>query len=312
MSKPGSLLEKFVEEIELLLVPQGVKVTPNKKIFNSDGIQIAEFDITLEGKIGSSKFTWIIECRDRPSQGPAPGSWIEQLAGRRNRFKFDKVIAVSTTGFSTSATEYAKESGIEIRIISEKNITHISDWFLANKIGLHIKRYKLESARLLFDEYNREEIRTAIQRILDNPPSDKRVLLIPNTREHVSLSTAFTIAAARYCETKGISTQNIDTKKLKFQADYKNDNDHYVVETIYGQILIRGIQFTGEVSVIHEDIPLTEILKYHNISNDEEISTTINFNLDVDENPIEISFHKIADNSVMHVSAKIPRDIHRK
>jgi hypothetical protein len=60
---------------------------------------------------------WLIECRDRPSQGPAPGSWLEQLAGRKRRFKFDKVIAVSTTGFAPGAWQFAESEGISLRSV---------------------------------------------------------------------------------------------------------------------------------------------------------------------------------------------------
>ena len=78
-------------------MPEGIRVTTNDKIYNDEGIQIAEFDIEVRGKLGSMDFSWLIECRDRPSSGPAPGSWIEQLLGRRTRFGFNKVTAVSTT-----------------------------------------------------------------------------------------------------------------------------------------------------------------------------------------------------------------------
>lgn len=36
-------------------------------------------------------------------------SWIEQLVGRRARFGFNKVTAVSITGFATGAAEFASK-----------------------------------------------------------------------------------------------------------------------------------------------------------------------------------------------------------
>ena len=125
MSKSGKELESVVAKIEKLLLGSGYSVKVNEKIFDENGCQIAEFDITLEGTIGSTKFRWLIECRDRPSQGPAPGSWIEQLSGRKNRYQFDKVIAVSTTGFSPSAIEAAKELNVVTRQVS--TVQEISD-----------------------------------------------------------------------------------------------------------------------------------------------------------------------------------------
>lgn len=134
MPNTGKLLEGFVERIERLLLPFGFTVLPNEKVYNDDGIQIAEFDIEISGKVGTTNFKWLIECRDRPTQGAAPGSWIEQLVGRRERFNFDKVIAVSTTGFAEGASQFAKDKGIEIRTVTEASIEQISDWFLMNEI----------------------------------------------------------------------------------------------------------------------------------------------------------------------------------
>src|ERR671918_3202396 len=100
MTNTGKSLEKLVKQIEELLLPKGFYIRSNERVYNDEGIQIAEFDIEITGMLGSTPIKWLIECRDRPAQGPAPGSWIEQLVGRRARFRIDKVTAVSTTGFS--------------------------------------------------------------------------------------------------------------------------------------------------------------------------------------------------------------------
>src|SRR5258708_19442496 len=117
----GKELELLVHEIEQSLLPSGFEVELNKKEFNKTGEQIAEFDIVISGRLGSSLVRWLIECRDRPSQGSAPGSWIEQLITRKTRFNFDKVIAVSTTGFSGVAIELAATSGISLRSVQRVN-----------------------------------------------------------------------------------------------------------------------------------------------------------------------------------------------
>jgi hypothetical protein len=79
VSNDGKQLENLVALIEKLLLPKGFEVKPNTRVYNEDGVQIAEFDIEIRGKLGSTEIAWLIECRDRPGQGPAPGGWIEQL-----------------------------------------------------------------------------------------------------------------------------------------------------------------------------------------------------------------------------------------
>src|SRR5882757_5065123 len=108
MSGIGRDLEDLVALIERFHLPAGLEVTTNAHIYDEHGVQIAEFDIQVKGKVGTTDIAWLVECRDRPSEGPAPGSWIEQLIGRRARFKYDKVTAVSTTGFSVSAKDAAR------------------------------------------------------------------------------------------------------------------------------------------------------------------------------------------------------------
>jgi Restriction endonuclease len=117
MSNSGTELELLVHEIEQHLLPQECQVQLNKREFDKEGEQVAEFDIVITGRLGSSVIKWLVECRDRPSEGPAPGSWIEQLSARRRRFNFDKVIAVSTTGFSKNAQAFAESEGLNLRTV---------------------------------------------------------------------------------------------------------------------------------------------------------------------------------------------------
>jgi len=130
MKSDGKQLEGLVSFVETTLLPQGFDVKTNERIYNDEGIQVAEFDIEIRGKVGSTSIAWLIECRDRPGQGPAPGSWIEQLVGRRIRFGFNKVTAVSTTGFAQGAIEFAQEQGIELREVKSLIAEEFADWLV--------------------------------------------------------------------------------------------------------------------------------------------------------------------------------------
>lgn len=122
MARDGKSLEELVAFVEQLHLPTGFTIKPRERVV-VDCVQIAELDILIEGPVGSTSFEWLIECRDRPSEGAQGGDWIEQLVGRRDRFRLDKVTAVSTTGFSAPAREYAKEKGIELREV--RSLIHL-------------------------------------------------------------------------------------------------------------------------------------------------------------------------------------------
>ncbi len=128
----GSSLEQLVALIEGRLSPAGFKVETRRPVFDDDGVQIAEFDIVISGRLGTSQISWLIECRDRPSKGTAPGDWIEQLAGRRARFRFDKVMAVSSTGFSPGALQAAEDAGIDLRSLDALTYDEVTAWLPLN------------------------------------------------------------------------------------------------------------------------------------------------------------------------------------
>lgn len=118
MSSSGASLERLVAEIESYLLPKGFSVESNVRQFD-EGVPTAELDVVVTGAIGSSSVRWLFECRDRPSEGPAGVDWIEQLDGRRRRLLPDKVFAVSATGFTRPAVDFAERSGIVLRTVAD-------------------------------------------------------------------------------------------------------------------------------------------------------------------------------------------------
>ncbi len=55
MKNSGKDLENLVKGIESYLLPLGFEVNSNSKIFNDEGVQIAEFDIEISGILGSGQ-----------------------------------------------------------------------------------------------------------------------------------------------------------------------------------------------------------------------------------------------------------------
>src|SRR5258708_575866 len=119
MDKTGKELEELIAGIEAQMLPQGFKVEPRQRVVDDSGEQIAELDIVISGALGSSSVKWLLECRDRPSEGAGPVSWMEQLVGRRGRFGLNQVFAISTTGFSKAANDFARTEGIVLRTVSQ-------------------------------------------------------------------------------------------------------------------------------------------------------------------------------------------------
>lgn len=139
MTNDGRGLEKFVSDVENVLVGSSLRLTKNRRIYSNDGIQLAELDLEIEGIINGRPFRALLECRDRPSQGKAPASWIQQMAARRLQFEFNKVIAISTTGFSDAAVEAAKMMSVELRQISTISPPPTLNWFMPSAPGSSVE-----------------------------------------------------------------------------------------------------------------------------------------------------------------------------
>ena len=149
MENDGKQLERLVAFVEQTLLPQGFDVKANTRMYNNAGAQIAEFDVEIRGRLGSTDIAWLIECGDRPTQGPSPGGWIEQLVGRRARFGFNKVTAVSTTGFAEGAVDSARQVGIELRAVRALTPEHFAGWLLMRRLHLTEHVHRLNGATLI-------------------------------------------------------------------------------------------------------------------------------------------------------------------
>jgi hypothetical protein len=150
MKSDGKSLEAFVAFVEETLLQKGLSVTKRERVV-VDGKVVAEFDITVRGKVGSTDFAWLIECRDRPSEGAQGADWIEQMVGRRTRFNFNKVTAVSTTGFAPAAHTYASSQGIELREVRSLDADAFSDdWLQVEFMEQNYSHAQLEHAGIVF------------------------------------------------------------------------------------------------------------------------------------------------------------------
>lgn len=119
-NKEWRTFEQKVAEIEKALsglIGTNIKVITPDHLEDIDTGEMREVDATVRAKIGSTDIILAIECRKRKHRQDV--TWIEQLISKRRSVKVDKLIAVSSLGFSSGAIEKAKKAGIELRKLSE-------------------------------------------------------------------------------------------------------------------------------------------------------------------------------------------------
>jgi hypothetical protein len=271
MKKDGKQLEGLVSFVEKTLLPKGFDVKTNERVYNDEGIQIAEFDIEIRGESGSTNIAWLIECRDRPSQGPAPGSWIEQLVGRRIRFGFNRVTAVSTTGFAEGVVEFAQKERIELREVKAIKPEEFSNWLVMRHFSFIEHLTKLEFATVFVKEGESEDRCEALSHLISGLSRDAKYLLSLKSGDIVSADEAFLSAVSGVGYLFNDLKPNCPGKRIRLQAQY-TEADHFVVDTKLGPIHIAEILFMGELFIHETLIPLTMTAEYRQAKTGEPIS----------------------------------------
>lgn len=102
-----SLIKKIYDQI----VPEGGEVTESGMVFDKEAGILREVDILVKYKYAGHDFSFIVECRDRSRAETV--EWIDELVGKTKSLSVNKVIAVSSKSFASSAKRKARENGIE-------------------------------------------------------------------------------------------------------------------------------------------------------------------------------------------------------
>ena len=296
----GKQLESLVAFVEEKMLPEGFVVETNQRVYNDDGIQIAEFDVEIRGRLCTTDLAWLIECRDRPSSGPAPGHWIEQLVGRRTRFGFNKVTAVSTTGFADGARDFAKQQGIELRTVESLTPGSFA-WLALSHMSFVEHRANLLGACLLANKNTSEEFRALLSEVVSVATGNDQILLSVSDGGQRSMVDAFVGAVESANLFAGLQPGD-PSMQVKLRAQYTNDRDHFVVRTALGDVRIEAIVFDGELVAIETLIPIVSTSSYRSIETGETISQVATFAPhDMAGNRLALEFHRMGEDGETYV-----------
>jgi Restriction endonuclease len=295
MESKGKQLERLVALIEKLYLPEGFEITTNERVYD-DGVQIAEFDIEIRGRLGTTELRWLIECRDRPTEGPAPNSWIQQLVGRRSQFGFNKVTAVSTTGFAKGASDFAKKEGIETREVKAFTPEHFVDWLVMRSIIQNEQSGWLQHATFVIDENESPERQEAFRATISAKGTSEGILRWTETNKTYRAAAAFQAAIS---EKPGAYDHVVpgQPKPLTLIASYPDDRAHFVVDTSAGPIRVRQIIFRGALTITRKEIPLSVTVEYAHAGSGESISQSASFEFEALNAKLSFEMHKLTGSS---------------
>lgn len=258
MRNDGRRLEALVSFIETWVAKEGTVVRTNVKKFDQ-GIPIAEFDVVVESQVGEDLHRWLIECRDRLSSGPAPASWIEQLMGRRIAHEFDKVTAVSTTGFATGAQSLAKIHEIELREVRESKSEQF-EWQGIQSISLREHVLTPGEAEVMCRKDESPSRKNAFFDAVTGQGAN--VSLRPFNRNAAPLSLrALFDEISRTLEHEFLQLEAGNLYPLVIDLNY-NEAPTYFIETRLGPMAVEQIRFLPKVEIFERDAVVEKTHQY--------------------------------------------------
>jgi hypothetical protein len=265
MANDGRRLESFVAFIEGLHFGSETSIKTNVRHHDECGNLSGEVDVEVRGKFGSTEILWIIECRDRPSDGAAPISWIEQLAARRQRLNAHKVTAVSTTGFAPAAKLYAQQEEIELREVRSLDHAEFADWLIVSEV-VHVQTlHKPIRVDFIISEGEPESVRRAAADTIKSGAQNLK-LKSSATLQHVHINEALAAIFAQ-CKPQILKEYaNDPCNNVRVLSNYPNPQDHFLLTTVAGDVRILSIDYRFEVRTKVRFLPLTVSQRYSDVS----------------------------------------------
>lgn len=250
MSNDGKDIERLIALLERSLSPKGVQIEVNSpdRIAGKTSGSLREVDVSLRSQVGSTEILIVLECRDHNT--PQDVTWIEQLVGKRREIGADKIVAVSSSGFTSGATNYAVNNGIELRTIEEVNPEEISLWFDMTEIPFHERHYEFSRV-----DFSKEVFSNFTPPLRNDTPIFKRKI---DGSPASLINTQNCIPPDRLFENICLDgSRKPVTIRLQFSLD-----DCFQLETKEGPIDITDVTFSGTAWVEVKKIPLTSVRQY--------------------------------------------------
>lgn len=144
MPRKGKDIEKIVERLHKLILSPECEIKSPDRIKDKVTGQSREVDVSIRLKSGYISILIIVECRDRDIEDV---TWIEQLATKCKNIGADKLIAVSSTGFTEPAKKSAEHYGIVTQVLSKITPDDVKSWLYGCSISTGHPFYRVVKFR---------------------------------------------------------------------------------------------------------------------------------------------------------------------
>lgn len=163
MPKRSNDFQKLVTFIYERISPEGGLVTESGMVLDKEAGVYREVDILLENKIAGHNIKIAVECRDRSRKDSV--EWIDGIIGKTKSLDVDKVVAVSSSGFSKTAALKAKANNIDLVTYKEASEINWEKYILKPGLAL-VSDFSYSLKRVLY--WDNTEFKDIIDLNLDS------------------------------------------------------------------------------------------------------------------------------------------------
>jgi len=107
MPKRSNEFQRLVAFIYDCIKPDGGTVTESAMVVDREANTEREVDILVENKVAGHQIKIAIECRDRSRKESV--EWVDSIICKVKSLDLNKVVAVSSEGFSDVTTESSRQ-----------------------------------------------------------------------------------------------------------------------------------------------------------------------------------------------------------
>lgn len=231
------------------------------------------------------------------------------MANKRDVFQFNKVTAVSTTGFSPAAVQHANKLHVELREVAATSPEDLSSWLKLAEVELVQHDISLADIDLVFDkDFITPAREHYLQQLMSLPDGRQRAVLVSGETGdklsfHIACREALAVAGAFNALDLLENAQEID-----MTVEYEAAGAHLFMETPDGNVRVRKIRFKGSVRAVLKKIPVVGHSVYRTVCSEEDFaqSATAHIPLPSGET-VAMTFTKVIDRDQYLVTWKATR-----
>lgn len=285
MVRKGRGAELILKELESFSLGDLAEIKSPDRILDSETGTKREVDVSIRCSVGTHNFLTVIECRDR--KPPQDVTWIEQITGKTKAIKADKIIAVSTSGFTEGAKRKAEKNNIVLRTLEEFNVAETISWL--KNITINRPYFKIINVNLGLITTKNKDQRRPHELIKFEIKANDKILFSEPLGKHISFSDIIRFSNEQK-QNFLFHDLKIDDKPIMKNLTIKMGDKVYI-DIKNEKYYIDTIEAVLECKITSEKVPLQKALRYK--EKDNPLMDKMDYNFPFEDK--KVTFTRIMD-----------------